>query len=190
MRVMRRATTIKKPAVKKPIVKKPVVKEPSIAGDRVVKPKTTRVRGNIKTTTSEPIRSFLEKKNHIIKLESQFKKHLKRSYPESERYVSKISDVYLHGKQNIQSLRKIASGNEPILKLLNVIEGRQKLLSAKLIEFINNPKPSMFRFVEMEIQVENFLKEYNQIKDILKPEPINKKYHGKGDYNPRIHSSK
>ena len=103
---MRRATTIKKPVVKKPIVKKPIVKEPSIAGDRVVKPKTTRVSGNIKKTTSEPIRSFLEKKNHILKLESQFKKHIKRSYPESERYVSKISDVYLHGKQNIQSLRK------------------------------------------------------------------------------------
>jgi hypothetical protein len=170
MGILRRTTTIKKPAVK-----------------RTVKPKATRIKGTIKI--SEPTRVLLQKKNHVFILESKFKP-LAKEYPESKKYVALISNVYLNAEKEILALRERAKGHHNISPLIDLLEGRYKQVSKNLINFINEPKPNMFRFMEVEMQASNYLKELKQIEEILGPKPTIKEHPGKGDYNPRRSSLK
>lgn len=165
MGILRRTTTIKKPAVK-----------------RTVKPKANRIKGPIKI--SDSTRLLLQKKNHIFMLESKFKP-LAKEYPESKRYFPVISNVYLNAEKEISALRKRSPGHHNVSPLIDLLEGRYKQVSKNLINFINEPKPNIFRFMEVEMQASNYLKELKQIEEILSPKPIIREHHGKGDYNPK-----
>lgn len=170
MGILRRTATIKKPVVK-----------------RTLKSKASRIKGTIKISGST--RLLLQKKKHIFMLESKFKP-LAKEYPESKKYVALISNVYLNAEKEISVLRKSAAGHHNVSPLIDLLEGRYKQVSKNLINFINEPKPNMFRFMEVEMQASNYLKELKQIEEILGPKPTIKEHPGKGDYNPRRRSLK
>ena len=136
---------------------------------------------------SSNARQFITKKSKLLELNKKIKPLL-RDYPEFNKSISVISDTYLNAEKEIALLRSKFNGNEKTMQDINDLNHLKDRVSTYIHEFLE--KPYSVNFVNIQIQVEAYNRKKNAILELLiKPTRV-RKYHGKGDYNPRIHGSK